>query len=204
MGESQGVLYGRVALISSGDAGVYGMAGLVFEVLRDMGWKRGDSPDLRIVPGMTAPRDPGPLPQHHPPQGGEVTEDLIPAYAADCPAAMVHKGHLPGPEARDRDLGRHPRQGEGGRDPLAGHDPGRPGAGGDRLRRLAPLRPGLQPPVSQGQAPWGKRMTRVVPASDRARSAPTAAARHTGLAYAGAFQCLARLTIALPGPDYGA
>ncbi len=45
---------GRVALISSGDAGVYGMAGLVFEVLRDMGWKRGDSPDLRIVPGMTA------------------------------------------------------------------------------------------------------------------------------------------------------
>ncbi len=45
---------GRVALISSGDAGVYGMAGLVFEVLRDMGWKRGDSPDLQIVPGMTA------------------------------------------------------------------------------------------------------------------------------------------------------
>lgn len=45
---------GRVALISSGDAGVYGMAGLVFEVLRDMGWRRGDSPDLRIVPGMTA------------------------------------------------------------------------------------------------------------------------------------------------------
>ena len=45
---------GRVALISSGDAGVYGMAGLVFQVLRDMGWKRGDSPDLRIVPGMTA------------------------------------------------------------------------------------------------------------------------------------------------------
>ncbi|MDQ3774263.1 MAG: precorrin-3B C(17)-methyltransferase [Pseudomonadota bacterium] len=45
---------GRVALISSGDAGVYGMAGLVFEVLRDMGWRRGDSPDLHIVPGMTA------------------------------------------------------------------------------------------------------------------------------------------------------
>ncbi|MGH8548853.1 MAG: precorrin-3B C(17)-methyltransferase [Methylococcales bacterium] len=45
---------GRVALISSGDAGVYGMAGLVFEVLRGMGWRRGDSPELRIVPGMTA------------------------------------------------------------------------------------------------------------------------------------------------------
>jgi precorrin-3B C17-methyltransferase len=44
----------RVAIISSGDAGVYGMAGLVFEVLRESGWKRGESPELRIVPGMTA------------------------------------------------------------------------------------------------------------------------------------------------------
>lgn len=44
----------KVVLISSGDAGVYGMAGLVFEVLRDIGWKRGDSPDLRLIPGMTA------------------------------------------------------------------------------------------------------------------------------------------------------
>src|SRR5262245_43303674 len=44
----------RVALISSGDAGVYGMAALVFEVLRDMGWKRGESPELRLIPGMTA------------------------------------------------------------------------------------------------------------------------------------------------------
>src|SRR5262245_61376753 len=44
----------RVALISSGDAGVYGMAGLVFEVLRDIGWRRGDSPELEIIPGITA------------------------------------------------------------------------------------------------------------------------------------------------------
>jgi precorrin-3B C17-methyltransferase len=44
----------RVAIISSGDAGVYGMAGLVFQVLQDLGWRRGDSPELRIVPGMTA------------------------------------------------------------------------------------------------------------------------------------------------------
>ncbi len=44
----------KVALISSGDAGVYGMANLVFDVLRDMQWKRGESPELRIVPGMTA------------------------------------------------------------------------------------------------------------------------------------------------------
>lgn len=44
----------RVAIISSGDAGVYGMAALVFQVLQDIGWKRGDSPDLRVLPGMTA------------------------------------------------------------------------------------------------------------------------------------------------------
>jgi precorrin-3B C17-methyltransferase len=44
----------RVALVSSGDAGVYGMAGLVFQVLGDIGWKRGDSPELRIIPGITA------------------------------------------------------------------------------------------------------------------------------------------------------
>lgn len=44
----------KVALISSGDAGVYGMAGLVFEVLRTMNWKREDSPELRIIPGITA------------------------------------------------------------------------------------------------------------------------------------------------------
>lgn len=44
----------RVALISSGDAGVYGMASLVFQVLADMGWTRGDPPVLRLIPGMTA------------------------------------------------------------------------------------------------------------------------------------------------------
>jgi precorrin-3B C17-methyltransferase len=30
------------------------MAGLVFEVLREVGWRRGQSPELRIVPGITA------------------------------------------------------------------------------------------------------------------------------------------------------
>src|SRR5262249_29611923 len=33
---------------------VYGMAGLVFQVLEDIGWKRGDSPDLHLIPGITA------------------------------------------------------------------------------------------------------------------------------------------------------
>jgi precorrin-3B C17-methyltransferase len=45
---------GRVAIISSGDAGVYGMASRVFQVLEEMGWKRGESPEVRLVPGMTA------------------------------------------------------------------------------------------------------------------------------------------------------
>lgn len=44
----------KVALISSGDVGVYGMAGLVFEVLRQIEWKRNESPELRIIPGITA------------------------------------------------------------------------------------------------------------------------------------------------------
>lgn len=44
----------KVALISSGDAGVYGMGGLVFEVLKEISWKRGESPDIEIIPGITA------------------------------------------------------------------------------------------------------------------------------------------------------
>ena len=45
----------RVALISSGDAGVYGMAGLVYEVLHQRGWTRekGDI-DVEVIPGITA------------------------------------------------------------------------------------------------------------------------------------------------------
>ncbi len=44
----------KVALISSGDAGVYGMANLVFDVLRSRGWKRGMSPEIHMIPGITA------------------------------------------------------------------------------------------------------------------------------------------------------
>lgn len=44
----------RVALISAGDAGVYGMGSLVFQVLQELGWKRGDAPKLQVVPGITA------------------------------------------------------------------------------------------------------------------------------------------------------
>ncbi|MDH5674394.1 MAG: precorrin-3B C(17)-methyltransferase [Myxococcales bacterium] len=44
----------RVAIISSGDAGVYGMCSLVFQVLQEMGWQRGHSPMLQVIPGITA------------------------------------------------------------------------------------------------------------------------------------------------------
>jgi precorrin-3B C17-methyltransferase len=44
----------KVVIISSGDAGVYGMGGLVFQVLQETGWHRGDSPELRLIPGITA------------------------------------------------------------------------------------------------------------------------------------------------------
>ncbi|HEY6003579.1 MAG TPA: precorrin-3B C(17)-methyltransferase [Anaeromyxobacter sp.] len=44
----------RVALVSSGDAGIYGMASLALEVLRDVGWRRGDPPRVVVVPGVTA------------------------------------------------------------------------------------------------------------------------------------------------------
>ncbi len=43
-----------VSIVSSGDAGIYGMAALVYEVLLDSGWKPGDNPDVEVVPGITA------------------------------------------------------------------------------------------------------------------------------------------------------
>ncbi len=43
----------RVALVSSGDAGIYGMASLTFEVLEDRGWD-GAHPAVEVLPGVTA------------------------------------------------------------------------------------------------------------------------------------------------------
>jgi len=44
----------KVALISSGDAGVYGMAGPTFEVLFQAGWTPDDEVKVEIVPGASA------------------------------------------------------------------------------------------------------------------------------------------------------
>ncbi len=43
-----------VALVSSGDSGVYGMAGPTYEVLLESGWKPGDGVDVEVVPGSSA------------------------------------------------------------------------------------------------------------------------------------------------------
>lgn len=43
-----------VALVSSGDTGIYGMAGVVFEVLAGRGWQPGESPDVEVIPGVSA------------------------------------------------------------------------------------------------------------------------------------------------------
>ena len=44
----------KVALISSGDAGVYGMAGPTFEVLFQAGWTPATGVEVEIVPGASA------------------------------------------------------------------------------------------------------------------------------------------------------
>jgi cobalt-factor III methyltransferase len=43
-----------VAVISSGDAGVYGMAGLVYEVLVEKGWSPRDGVEVEVIPGISA------------------------------------------------------------------------------------------------------------------------------------------------------
>lgn len=44
----------RVAVISSGDAGVYGMAGLIYEVLAEKGWKAQNGVEVEVIPGISA------------------------------------------------------------------------------------------------------------------------------------------------------
>ncbi|WP_332630557.1 precorrin-3B C(17)-methyltransferase [Halalkalibacter flavus] len=44
----------KVAVISSGDAGVYGMAGLVYEVLIEKGWTEDSGVGVEVIPGISA------------------------------------------------------------------------------------------------------------------------------------------------------
>lgn len=44
----------KVSVISSGDSGVYGMAGLVYEVLIEKGWTEATGIEVEVVPGISA------------------------------------------------------------------------------------------------------------------------------------------------------
>lgn len=44
----------KVAVISSGDSGVYGMAGLVYEVLIEKGWTEATGVEVEVIPGISA------------------------------------------------------------------------------------------------------------------------------------------------------
>jgi len=44
----------RIAVVSSGDPGVYGMAALVIDALYDLGWDGISHPVVEVVPGITA------------------------------------------------------------------------------------------------------------------------------------------------------
>jgi precorrin-3B C17-methyltransferase len=43
-----------VSLVSSGDPGIYGMAGLIYETLAETGWNPQDGLEVEIVPGVSA------------------------------------------------------------------------------------------------------------------------------------------------------
>ncbi|MEW9699109.1 precorrin-3B C(17)-methyltransferase [Paenibacillus sp. SI8] len=51
----------KVAVISSGDAGVYGMAGLVYEVLMEQGWTQAEGVEVEVIPGISAVHSAGSL-----------------------------------------------------------------------------------------------------------------------------------------------
>lgn len=44
----------KVALISSGDVGIYGMAGPSLEILKSKGWRKGCGVEVEVIPGVTA------------------------------------------------------------------------------------------------------------------------------------------------------
>ena len=44
----------RVALVSSGDVGIYAMAGPLFEQLEVLGWESDEAPEIVVVPGVSA------------------------------------------------------------------------------------------------------------------------------------------------------
>jgi len=47
-----------VSLVSSGDPGIYGMAGLIYEILAKSGWDPKNGLPVEIIPGISAPAKP--------------------------------------------------------------------------------------------------------------------------------------------------
>ena len=43
-----------VSLVSSGDPGIYGMVGLIYEILAEKGWKRNQGIEVECVPGVSS------------------------------------------------------------------------------------------------------------------------------------------------------
>src|SRR5205085_5839966 len=43
-----------VSLVSSGDPGIYGMAGLIYEILADKGWNKENGISIECVPGVSS------------------------------------------------------------------------------------------------------------------------------------------------------
>ena len=43
-----------VSLVSSGDPGIYGMAGLIYEILAETGWDRKDGLYVEVIPGISS------------------------------------------------------------------------------------------------------------------------------------------------------
>ena len=50
----QALLGRNVAVVSSGDAGIYAMGSLVYELLQHQGWQEGDALSVNMIPGVTA------------------------------------------------------------------------------------------------------------------------------------------------------
>ena len=138
----------KVAIISSGDAGVYGMAGLVFQVLQDMGWRRGESP--AAAAGARHDRA-----QLHRLAGGRAAGSRLLRHLAVRPADPL-AGHRPADRGRRRRrLRDRPLQ------------PGqRPAPAADRRG------PGDHPPAPPGHHP-GRRWSRAPTASCSRWTSPT-------------------------------
>lgn len=82
----------RVAVVSSGDAGIYGMAGLVFELLLARGWRSASQAEAAPAPAAVAPAAAAPARAVHlfrRPPNGELEVEVVPGVSALNAAAAL-------------------------------------------------------------------------------------------------------------------